>query len=112
MADLSPDSLELLLTKLARLRLKVAVQKRQEAAEWAALPAAEHRQAAWQLQADRERLAELEVLLWLATREKEYQEAEAEVQRHLESQRALRASRPTLVPMPATDMAKPVAPTS
>lgn len=71
----SPENLELLLTKLARLRLKVGDQKR-ESALWASLPAAEHRQAAWLLQQDRERLAELETLVWLATREKERREAE------------------------------------
>jgi len=65
----SQESLELLLTKLARLRLKVASQKR-ESAGWSKLPAAEHRQAAWQLQADKERLAELELLVWLATQAK------------------------------------------
>lgn len=110
-AQLSPDSLELLLTKLARLRLKVAELKREQA-EWVKLPAAEHRQAAWTLEADRMRLAELEVLAWLAMREKEYQDSEAQVQVHLESARALRDSRPTLVPATAPPEKKPDAPTS
>ncbi len=110
-AQLSPDFLELLLTKLARLRLKVAEQKRDRAA-WVSLPAAEHRQAEWFLQRDRESLAELETLVWLAMREKEFQDSEARLAEHQESVRALRASRPTLVPPPAPPEKKPGAPMS
>lgn len=61
----SPQSLELLLTKLARLRLKVR-EGNLAMQEAYSMTAAEHRLTQWQLAADREKLAELETLVWLA----------------------------------------------
>lgn len=90
----SPQTLELLLTKLARLRLKVAAQK-QAMLEWPQLTAAEHRLQAWELEANREKLAELELLVWLAS------QAQVPAEVRDASGAVYRTTRPLLVPDPA-----------